>query len=62
MADYFDYFNSFNRTILSICKVNNKNPNVIPLENPYEIIYVDDNSAQEVDTITSPAETKCELK
>ena len=28
-----------NRTILPICKVNNKNPDNISLHNPYEILY-----------------------
>ena len=39
---------TFNRTILPICKVNNENTNDISLHNPYEILYVDDTSEQEV--------------
>ena len=35
-------------SILLTCKVNNKNPNDISLHNPYEILYVDDASEQEV--------------
>ena len=50
--------NNSNRTILPTCKFNNKNPNDISLNNPYEIIYVDDTCEQEVDIITETTETK----
>ena len=46
------------RTILPTCKVSNKNPSDISLHNPYEILYFDDTSKQEVDTITDTTETK----
>ena len=49
---------NFDRTILPTCKFNNKNPSDISLHNPYEILYVDDTSEQEVDTITDTTETK----
>ena len=50
--------NNSDRTILPTCKVSNKNPSDISLHNPYEILYVDDKSKQEVDTITDTTETK----
>ena len=43
--------------ILPKGKVNNKNPN-ISLHNHHDILYVDDNSEQEVDTITDTNEKK----
>ena len=50
--------NNSDRTILPTCKVSNKNPSDISLHYPYEILYVDDKSKQEVDTITDTTETK----
>ena len=50
--------NNSNRTILPTRKVNNKNLNDISPHNPYEMLYVDDTSEQEVDTDTDTTETK----
>ena len=50
--------NNSNRTILPTRKVNNKNLNDISPHNPYEMLYVDDASEQEVDTDTDTTETK----
>lgn len=45
-------------TILQTNKVNGKNCNDVLLHNPYEILYVDDTSEQELDTIADTTETK----